>query len=106
MGASAADKKETHQRIVRVAARRFRELGIAGIGLVDIMKEAGVTIGGFYKHFRSRDELVAEALIEAFQDFNVFSGDPAKLPEAVGQYLTTGHRDSPGSALWVPLSGR
>ena len=97
MGHSAAVKKETHQRIVRIAAKRFREVGIEGIGLADVMKEAGVTIGGFYKHFGRRDELVAEALIEAFLDSDVFSSDPAKMPEVVDQYLSQEHRDSPGT---------
>jgi AcrR family transcriptional regulator len=45
-----------------VAAKRFRERGLDGIGVADVMKEAGVTVGGFYKHFGSRDELVVEAL--------------------------------------------
>ena len=67
MGYSKSDKAETHARIVSVAAKRFRELGLEGIGVADVMKEAGVTVGGFYKHFDSRDELVVEALATAFQ---------------------------------------
>ena len=51
MGYSKSDKAETHTRIVKVAAKRFRELGLEGIGVADVMKEAGVTVGGFYKHF-------------------------------------------------------
>jgi TetR/AcrR family transcriptional repressor of nem operon len=50
MGSSKRDKAETHARIVGVAARRFRELGLDGIGVADVMQEAGVTVGGFYKH--------------------------------------------------------
>ncbi|MGD0966624.1 MAG: TetR/AcrR family transcriptional regulator [Candidatus Acidiferrales bacterium] len=61
MGYSKSEKAETHTRIVSVAAKRFRELGLEGIGVADVMKEAGVTVGGFYKHFDSRDELVVEA---------------------------------------------
>src|ERR1700680_3235584 len=57
MGYSKSDKAETHTRIVSVAAKRFRELGPEGIGVADVMKGAGVTVGGFYKHFDSRDEL-------------------------------------------------
>ena len=57
MGYSKSDKAETHTRIVGVAAKRFRELGLEGIGVADVMKEAGVTVGGFYRHFDSRDEL-------------------------------------------------
>ena len=48
MGYSKGDKAETHTRIVNVAAKRFRELGLEGIGVADVMKEAGVTVGGFY----------------------------------------------------------
>ena len=53
MGYSKSDKAETHTRIVKVAAKRFRERGLEGIGVADVMKEAGVTVGGFYKHFGS-----------------------------------------------------
>ena len=46
--------------------KRFREKGLAGLGIAELMKEAGLTVGGFYKHFDSRDELVAEAISAAF----------------------------------------
>src|SRR5258708_30829533 len=59
---SKAEKAKTHKRIVAIASRRFREKGLAGIGIADLMKEAGLTVGGFYKHFNSRDALVAEAV--------------------------------------------
>jgi len=62
MGRSQADKAETHEKIVRTAARRLREEGLRGIGVADLMKAAGLTVGGFYKHFGSREDLVAEAL--------------------------------------------
>jgi ribosomal protein L16 Arg81 hydroxylase len=44
--------------IQRVSHQNFREEGLAGIGIADLMKEAGLTVGGFYKHFKSRDALV------------------------------------------------
>src|SRR6185436_16668027 len=65
MGHSKADKDESHDRIVQVAAARFREIGVDGIGVADLMKEAGLTHGGFYRHFDSRDQLVAEAIERA-----------------------------------------
>jgi len=68
MGHSRADKAESHERIVRVAAARFRESGVEGVGVADLMKEAGLTHGGFYRHFASRDELVAEAVARALRD--------------------------------------
>lgn len=58
-------KEETHQRILDVAARAIRRQGSAGIGVADVMREAGLTHGGFYAHFESRDALVAEAIAHA-----------------------------------------
>lgn len=54
-------KEATHERIVAVAARAIRRSGYGGTGVADIMKEAGLTHGGFYAHFASRDALLAEA---------------------------------------------
>jgi AcrR family transcriptional regulator len=61
-------KEETHERIVAVAARAIRERGYAGVGVADVMKEAGLTHGGFYAHFDSRDALLVEALERAGRD--------------------------------------
>jgi AcrR family transcriptional regulator len=58
-------KEETHQRIVSTAARAMRRNGYAGIGVADVMKEAGLTHGGFYAHFNSRTALLAEAADQA-----------------------------------------
>jgi TetR/AcrR family transcriptional regulator, transcriptional repressor for nem operon len=68
VGHSKEDKADSHERIVRTAAARFREQGVDGIGVADLMKEAGLTHGGFYRHFESRDELVAEAVERALRD--------------------------------------
>jgi TetR/AcrR family transcriptional regulator, transcriptional repressor for nem operon len=62
MGHSRASKENTHARLVAAAAARFKEHGIDGISLADLMKDLKLTHGGFYKHFASRDELVTEAL--------------------------------------------
>jgi TetR/AcrR family transcriptional repressor of nem operon len=61
-------KQETHERIVDVAARAIRRRGFAGVGVADVMKEAGLTHGGFYAHFESRDALLVEALERAGRD--------------------------------------
>jgi AcrR family transcriptional regulator len=61
-------KEETHERIVDVAARAIRRHGYAGVGVADVMKEAGLTHGGFYAHFASRDALLVEALERAGRD--------------------------------------
>ena len=59
---SAANRKEaTHERIVEVAARAIRRSGYGGTGVAEIMKEAGLTHGGFYAHFDSREDMLAEA---------------------------------------------
>lgn len=58
-------KALTHERILDTAARVIRRAGFQGVGVADIMKEAGLTHGGFYAHFASRDALLAEALAHA-----------------------------------------
>lgn len=61
MKATSRSKQATHDRIVEVAARAIRRSGYGGTGVADIMKEAGLTHGGFYAHFDSREALLAEA---------------------------------------------
>src|SRR4051812_29319013 len=61
-------KEDTHERIVDVAARALRRHGYAGVGVAEVMKEAGLTHGGFYAHFGSRDALIVEALERAGRD--------------------------------------
>lgn len=66
---SAPTRKEiTHDRIVEAAARAIRRGGFQGVGVADIMKEAGLTHGGFYAHFPSRDALLCEALERAGEE--------------------------------------
>jgi TetR/AcrR family transcriptional repressor of nem operon len=104
MGHSRAEKADTHERIVRTAAKRLREEGLAGIGVADLMKEAGLTVGGFYKHFASRDDLVAQALasIESVWSRAVAEGRDQGAPDAkifarlVDGYASAEHRDDPG----------
>ena len=91
------DKLETHKRIVDVAARRFREVGLDGISVADVMTESGGTVGGFYKHFESRDALVIEALSKAMTDYDALRGGEASLSEFITTYLSEEHRDSPGT---------
>src|SRR5688500_8490725 len=54
-------KEATHERIVEAAARAIRRSGYSGTGVADIMKDAGLTHGGFYAHFESREAMLAEA---------------------------------------------
>src|SRR5262249_15665400 len=62
-------KARTHSRIVKNAARRFRAEGVNGPGVGTEMKASGLTVGGFYKHFRSKDVLLAEAIEGGFSEF-------------------------------------
>ncbi|MFM0620357.1 TetR/AcrR family transcriptional regulator [Paraburkholderia nemoris] len=97
MGHSQADKQATHERIVQVAARRLRERGIDGISVGDIMKEAGLTVGGFYKHFESRDALVTEAFILALQDIEHVQDALKTAPQrAIRTYVSGSHRNNVG----------
>ena len=103
MGHSKAQKTRTHKRIISVASRRFREKGLAGVGIAELMKEAGLTVGGFYKHFDSRDDLVAEAVSSAFGgwkrrvDAAKAGGPSASLSRLIDDYLDEAHRDNPGT---------
>jgi TetR/AcrR family transcriptional regulator, transcriptional repressor for nem operon len=91
MHTAASRKAISHERIVAVAARAIRRGGFQGVGVADIMKEAGLTHGGFYAHFRNRDALLAEALERAGKD------TAAQLHEGVARRLARGR--SPLRAL-------
>jgi TetR/AcrR family transcriptional repressor of nem operon len=103
MGYSQAQKEKTHQRIVAIASKRFREKGLAGFGIAELMKEAGLTVGGFYKHFDSRDELVAEALSDAFgvwqrqKEAAASDGQPLSFEKIIDDYVSDAHRRNPGA---------
>ena len=110
MGHSREDKARSHQRIVEIAARRFRESGTTGPGVAELMQAAGLTHGGFYKHFGSRDDLVAEAVQRALvENEGVLAGllaeadDP--LVALVNWYASAEHRDGPGSGCAVVALG-
>ena len=103
MGYSKAQKAKTHERIVKLASKRFREEGLAGIGIAELMQEAGLTVGGFYKHFDSRDDLVAEAVNAAFGGWKrrveaaKSDGSPVCYEKLIDHYLNEAHRDNPGT---------
>jgi len=108
MGHSQAEKAKTHDRIIEIAAKRFREAGLDGLSIADLMKEAGLTQGGFYKHFESRDDLVTQAVAVALKSgasrSRRSSGLVTKTPafgEIVDAYLDPHHRDSRGDACAV-----
>jgi TetR/AcrR family transcriptional regulator, transcriptional repressor for nem operon len=102
MGYSKAQKARTHKRIVAIASKRLREKGLQGFGIAELMKEAGLTVGGFYKHFDSRDELIAEAVGSAFGDWQrrvdaaASGGPPVSYAGLIDDYLSDVHRKNPG----------
>lgn len=71
-------KSKTHQRIVKAASRQFRAQGLSGPGLARVMRASGLTVGGFYKHFRTKDDLVAEAVAESLRDIRERMLGPAR----------------------------
>ena len=103
MGYSQAQKEKTHKRIVAIASKRFREKGLTRYGIAELMKEAGLTVGGFYKHFDSRDELVAEAVSDAFgtwqrqKEAAESGGQPLSFAKLIDDYLSDVHRKNPGT---------
>ena len=107
MGHSRAAKQDTHNRIVDVASKRLRQEGFAGVGVADVMHEAGLTVGGFYKHFASRDDLLREALDAACGAWRArkaaadAGGPPVSYQLLVHEYLSPAHRDNPGTGCPV-----
>jgi TetR/AcrR family transcriptional regulator, transcriptional repressor for nem operon len=109
---SREHKQETHARIVRKASVRLREKGAHGIGVADLMKEAGLTHGGFYAHFDSREALVIEAFnyamdrsMEHWRKTAAQITADKRFSTIVESYLTTLHRDDPGRGCAVPTLG-
>ena len=85
MSTNLTRKEQSHERIVEVAARAIRRTGYRGVGVADIMKEAGLTHGGFYAHFASRDALLVEAMQQANRD------NEASLLKAMARRMAKGH---------------
>ena len=109
---SKEHKQETHERIVRKASVRLREKGAHGVGVADLMKEAGLTHGGFYAHFASREALVIEAFnyamdrsTERWRKLAEDTPPEKRFAAIVESYLTTIHRDDPGHGCAVPTLG-
>jgi TetR/AcrR family transcriptional repressor of nem operon len=106
---SREHKFQTHARIVKKASVRLREKGAHGIGVADLMKDAGLTHGGFYAHFDSREALVIEAVTHAmdrstahWRKLSEATPPEKRLSKIVNSYLTPDHRDDPGQGCAVP----
>lgn len=97
-------KAETHERIIDAAARSFREHGSEGQGVARLMKEVGLTHGGFYRHFESKEDLYVDAISRAFQEVaDKMIAAAAKAPQGkqlhaiIERYLSLEHLEDPGS---------
>ena len=100
---SAEHKRATRERIVRTASRRFRQRGEEGVGIAELMSKLKLTHGGFYKHFDSKEELLAEAIGKAFEEVEqhfaeiVSTAKPGtELKTLIENYLSAEHCANPG----------
>jgi TetR/AcrR family transcriptional regulator, transcriptional repressor for nem operon len=111
MARPASKKEQTRERILRAAARAIRKHGYEGVGVADVMKEAGLTHGGFYAHFESRDALLAAAVeqagAESTENLNraVAKAKPGEeLMALVDSYLADRHVTAPEQGLGCAIA--
>jgi len=109
---ASSKKEETRGRILRAAARAIRKHGYEGVGVADVMKEAGLTHGGFYAHFESRDALLAAAVdqecVESTEHLTraIAAAKPGQeLTALVDAYLSDGHVAAPEQGCAVAAAG-
>jgi TetR/AcrR family transcriptional repressor of nem operon len=112
MRVTQQDMDSNHERIIEGASRLMRERGVKSTSVADAMSEAGMTHGGFYRHFRNKDELVIAALRLAFDEFAkpLEQRQSTDLPQAVGEeykalYLSKEHVDNPRYGCPMPALG-
>jgi AcrR family transcriptional regulator len=105
-------KEETRERILRAAARAIRKHGYEGVGVADVMKEVGLTHGGFYAHFKSRDALLAAAAeqegVESSEHLSraIAAAKPGQeLMALVDAYLSDGHVAAPEQGCAIAAAG-
>jgi TetR/AcrR family transcriptional repressor of nem operon len=109
MRRSREEAAETRRRIVGTASRLFRARGITPVSVADIMGALGLTVGGFYRHFESKEALVAEAIEAASDETRLryersreVGSDAQRASALLDDYLSRGHRDQP--ALGCPVA--
>lgn len=109
MRVSQQEKDRSHQRIVDSAARLIRERGLDGAGVAEVMKDAGMTAGGFYRHFASKEDLAAAAVNAAFEQTLArldAHDEQAQVVKAVAEferfYLSDMHIDNRGYGCPIP----
>jgi TetR/AcrR family transcriptional regulator, transcriptional repressor for nem operon len=110
--ASQVQAQDNRKRVVAAAARLFRERGVQAVSVADLMAEVGLTHGGFYRQFASKEALLTEATVQAFADLAVLLGEfDAQHPDdhdsaredLIDYYLSTEHRDDRGDGC--PTTG-
>lgn len=100
MKVSREQMAEHRARILEAASRLFREKGVEAVTVAEVMRAAGLTHGGFYGHFASKDDLVAQALAHALK---ASLGKTSDLLTFIDDYLSSEHRDNPGKGC--PTAG-
>ncbi|PPJ41288.1 MULTISPECIES: TetR family transcriptional regulator [unclassified Pseudoxanthomonas] len=104
MKVTKAQAQENRARIVETAATLFRERGYDGVGVAELMAAAGFTHGGFYKHFRSKADLMGEAAASSISQ-RVADSEGLELEAFVESYLTREHRDARGAGCTMAALG-
>src|SRR3982751_1787295 len=109
---AGSKKEETRERILRAAARAIRKHGFEGVGVAEVMKEAGLTHGGFYAHFESRDALLAAAADQAGTESiehltrAIAAAKPGEeLMALVDTYLSERHVATPEEGCAIAAAG-
>jgi TetR/AcrR family transcriptional repressor of nem operon len=109
---SKEHKAETHTRIVQKASERFRAEGVDSVGVGSLMQSLGLTVGGFYAHFESKEDLIAQACRSGFSATNArFKAYIEKKPPGhqfaalVDAYLSPQHRDGPDAGCFAAATG-
>jgi TetR/AcrR family transcriptional repressor of nem operon len=109
---SPEHKAQNHEKILSVAARSFREHGGDSSGIGTVMKKVGLTKGGFYRHFHSKDDLFVEAISRAFDEMGKGMLEVARsapkgqaLRAMIERYLSAGHANSPGMGCVLSALG-
>ena len=91
MRVSREQVQKNKQTILEAASQLFRERGFESVTVTDVMKSAGLTHGGFYGYFKSKDDLIAQALAHALESNSPI---PTDLKDVAAQYLSPAHRDN------------
>lgn len=110
MGSTQAQKAENRERIVAAAARQIREQGLQRPAIAELMREVGLTHGGFYKQFGSRDDLMAAAVERVMTETGerlggLAAGAPDPLAAVAEAYVSPAHRDDVGGGCGLPALG-